>query len=103
MCCCLGTLGFLAARSRTYFWREGADAAVDYGLGRADVRGDCCFGHGVQLCGAVDVGLRRGEGAINDITTSSLKLLRGDDAWRGTWALWWGRSQSSAKRFLTSL
>lgn len=35
----------LAARSRTYFWRKRADAAVDYGLGRTDVRGGCCFGH----------------------------------------------------------
>jgi hypothetical protein len=35
----------LAARSRTYFWGKRADAAVDYGLGRADVRGVCCFGH----------------------------------------------------------
>jgi hypothetical protein len=36
----------LAARSRTYFGRERADAAVDYGLGRTDVRGICCVGHG---------------------------------------------------------
>jgi hypothetical protein len=35
----------LAARSRTYFWGKRADAAVDYGLGRAGVRGICCFGH----------------------------------------------------------
>lgn len=64
MCCCLETLGFFAARSRTYFWRERADAAVDYGLGWVDVRGGCCFGHGVQLCGAVDVGLRREQSMI---------------------------------------
>lgn len=36
----------LAGRSRTYFWRERADAAVDYGLGRTDVRSSCCVGHG---------------------------------------------------------
>ena len=36
----------MAARSRTYFWRERADAAVDYGLGWTDVRGGSCFGHG---------------------------------------------------------
>jgi hypothetical protein len=36
----------LAARSRTYFGRERADAAVDYGLGRTDVRSVCCVGHG---------------------------------------------------------
>ena len=34
----LGSLWFgLAARSRTYFWREGTDTAVDYGLGRTGV------------------------------------------------------------------
>jgi hypothetical protein len=41
----------LAARSRTYFWRKRADAAVDYGLGRTDVRGICCVGHGVFSMG----------------------------------------------------
>jgi hypothetical protein len=50
-CCFLGSSWFvLAARSRTYFWRERADAAVDYGLGRTDVRGICCFGHIGGLC-----------------------------------------------------
>jgi hypothetical protein len=44
----------LAARSRTYFWGQGADAAVDYGLGRTDVRGICCFGHGEGLYSGID-------------------------------------------------
>jgi hypothetical protein len=44
----------LAARSRTYFWGKRADAAVDYGLGRADVRGVCCFGHGEGLDSGID-------------------------------------------------
>lgn len=32
---CLG--GMRMTRRRTYFGREGADAAVDYGLGRAGI------------------------------------------------------------------
>jgi hypothetical protein len=47
-----------ATRSRTYFWRKRADAAVDYGLGRTDVRSICCFGHGVFWYGGVVVGVK---------------------------------------------
>jgi hypothetical protein len=49
----LGRESMLAARSRTYFWGKRADAAVDYGLGRAGVRGICWFGHGERLCSDV--------------------------------------------------
>jgi hypothetical protein len=50
----------LAARSRTYFWGKRADAAVDYGLGRAGVRGICCFGHGERLCSNIVIVYVRG-------------------------------------------
>ena len=54
----LGESVFLSsARSRTYFWRERADAAVDHRLGRADVRSICCFGHGGEMCGLFDFGV----------------------------------------------